>query len=1028
MHKGLLIFFLSIVCIQSINAQSNNSEMPDKSKPRRHYDPILPEASSNKQLIINHSSFNQNTAINCPPNIDFEEGDFNNWRCDTGFVQGVNGFDPITGQQFVSVFGQSPTGLNQVLMTSSMPMNDRHTIIQNLGGVSPLDPYGLFPIYPPNGSNFAVKLGSDLDIPNEGWPGARSERITYTINVPNNATDYSLTYQYAVVFQDPGHVSQNQPRFNVNLFDPITNANVPCGFVEYVADSTIPGFERSSLDPTVWYKAWSPVFINLSRFAGRTLYLQFTTEDCVQGGHWGYAYVDVNGCELTVKAKNSCEIPTRTILSGPEGFATYNWWNSNYTQLLATGQNVISNLGLASNDIVHLEVIPRSGVSCRDTLTTSVTKDTLIYPLASDKTICKDSNVVIGAGVMLNNCTYQWSSNTSITSTNQASVSVLPTANTFYNIIITDTVSNCKFYDTLKVIVNPKPLLNINSQSICAGQSVPLTVTGADSYSWSPSSGLSSILGSSVSANPLTTTNYTVTGNVTATGCKSDTTIVVTVNPKPEASFQIPNSQCLNGNNFSFSSSSTGIINVFNWFFDGVNLQNGNAVNYSFTTSGSHDVKLLVVTDKGCKDSVTHPIQIYPDPVVFVTAAGPLNICQGSTVQLSANVQVGNIQPYSFQWYYNNAIMPGVTQPNITVNQTGEYKVIFTNGNGCSSTSQISSIIVISLPQANINLPTQDFICDMQSVTLSSSYVGLSYQWYLNGNIIPNANLASYNATSPGNYTLMVTSNAGCTNLASGIINLKKYKKPIVDFDYISGCNAPINFNNLSDTSLSGQVSWLWDFGDGTQSTAYNPTHNYIFGNSYSVRLSATPIKCPNLYTASSQIVISPINPSGVRYRTIEALINSNTLLEARLGATTYLWSPSTGLNNPNIQSPIFNHNAQIEYLIKLNFPGNCSTVDTLLVRVQRAINIEVPKAFSPNGDNHNDYLEIFLIGIKELRFFRVFNRWGQLLFETNNISQLWDGTYKGKKQPADTYVWIAEGIDVNGKSVIRRGQTILLR
>ena len=729
-----------VVCFHSINAQSFNSEMPDHSKPRRHYNPIIPEVSSNKQVNITHSSFSQNININCPPNIDFEEGNFNNWRCDTGFVQGVNGFDPITGQQFISVFGQSPTGINQALMTSSMPMNNRHTIIQNLGGASPLDPYGLFPIYPPNGSSFAIKLGSDLDFPNEGWPGARSERITYTINVPNNASDFSLIYNYAVVFQDPGHFSQNQPRFNVNLFDPLTNTNVPCGFVEYVADSTIPGFERSTLDPSVWYKAWAPVFINLSRYAGHTLYLQFTTEDCAQGGHWGYAYVDVNGCELTVKAKNNCDLPPRTILSGPDGFATYNWWNSNFTQLLATGQNATSNVSLAFNDIVHLEVVPRSGVSCRDTITTTVTKDTLIYPSASDKTICKDSNVVIGAGVLVNNYTYQWSSNTNISTTNQASVSVHTNTNTDYNLIVTDTVSKCKFFDTLKVIV-------------------------------------------------------------------------------------------------------------------------------------------------------------FPDPIVSVAPTGSLNICQGSTIQLNATVQSGNIQPSSFQWYFNNAVMPGETQPNITASQSGDYKVIFTNGNGCSSYSQISSVIVNPLPQANINLPSQDFICDMQPLILSTSYAGLSYQWFFNGNIIPNSNQASYNATLSGNYTLQVTSNAGCTNLASGVISLKKYKKPIVDFEYNSGCNATINFNNHSDTSMSGQVNWLWNFGDGTQSTDYNPTHNYISGNNYSVSLSATSIKCPNLYSASSQIVIVPLNPSGIRYRTVDALINTNTLLEARLGASSYLWSPSTGLS-----------------------------------------------------------------------------------------------------------------------------------
>ncbi|MFN9941879.1 MAG: gliding motility-associated C-terminal domain-containing protein, partial [bacterium] len=91
-------------------------------------------------------------------------------------------------------------------------------------------------------------------------------------------------------------------------------------------------------------------------------------------------------------------------------------------------------------------------------------------------------------------------------------------------------------------------------------------------------------------------------------------------------------------------------------------------------------------------------------------------------------------------------------------------------------------------------------------------------------------------------------------------------------------------------------------------------------------------------------------------------------------------------------------------------------------------IDIFVPKGFSPNGDGHNDRLDVFLVGISRLIYFRVFNRWGQLLFETNDPAQLWDGTFNGQKQPLETYVWIAEGIGENGIKIVRRGQTILLR
>ena len=87
---------------------------------------------------------------------------------------------------------------------------------------------------------------------------------------------------------------------------------------------------------------------------------------------------------------------------------------------------------------------------------------------------------------------------------------------------------------------------------------------------------------------------------------------------------------------------------------------------------------------------------------------------------------------------------------------------------------------------------------------------------------------------------------------------------------------------------------------------------------------------------------------------------------------------------------------------------------------------IEVPDVFTPNGDGHNDKLQIFLVGMKQLTLFRVFNRWGQLLFETTDPSQQWDGRYQGKLQPTETYVWTAEGISNRGKKIMKRGQTIL--
>ena len=91
-------------------------------------------------------------------------------------------------------------------------------------------------------------------------------------------------------------------------------------------------------------------------------------------------------------------------------------------------------------------------------------------------------------------------------------------------------------------------------------------------------------------------------------------------------------------------------------------------------------------------------------------------------------------------------------------------------------------------------------------------------------------------------------------------------------------------------------------------------------------------------------------------------------------------------------------------------------------------INIYVPKVFTPNSDGTNDVLKPILVGIQTFHYFSVYNRWGNLIYTTQDPNQGWDGTFKGVAQPVETYLWIAEGIDVNGKKIVQKGMTSLVR
>jgi gliding motility-associated-like protein len=97
-------------------------------------------------------------------------------------------------------------------------------------------------------------------------------------------------------------------------------------------------------------------------------------------------------------------------------------------------------------------------------------------------------------------------------------------------------------------------------------------------------------------------------------------------------------------------------------------------------------------------------------------------------------------------------------------------------------------------------------------------------------------------------------------------------------------------------------------------------------------------------------------------------------------------------------------------------------------VRIFKEKEIYVPKGFSPNGDGNNDKIFPRLVGVRTLTYFKVYNRWGQLLYQTSNINEGWDGTFRGTKQPIETYVWIAEGVDIDNNSIKRTGTFLLLR
>jgi gliding motility-associated-like protein len=280
----------------------------------------------------------------CPPNIGFEAGSFEGWECSIGSISGVTG---------------------DITVMPSGPFPGRHSLLQNTYPQG-LDIYGGFPINCPNGSGYSIQLG------NSGT-GRQAERVSYTFTIPSGQNNYSIIYNYAVVFQNPSHQVWEQPKFTANVYDVTNGAYIGCSSFSFSASANLPGFKESKFRDSVFCKAWTPVTIKLSGYAGRTIRLEFTTNDCTRGGHFGYAYVDVNeNCSSPISGNIQCINDTAQNLTAPFGFAGYRWFNKDFSKVLGTNLSLPLNPVPLPNTVYAVEVTPYPDQGCIDTVYSTI--------------------------------------------------------------------------------------------------------------------------------------------------------------------------------------------------------------------------------------------------------------------------------------------------------------------------------------------------------------------------------------------------------------------------------------------------------------------------------------------------------------------------------------------------------------------------------------------------------------------------------------------------------------------------------
>ncbi len=366
--------------------------------------------------------------------------------------------------------------------------------------------------------------------------------------------------------------------------------------------------------------------------------------------------------------------------------------------------------------------------------------------------------------------------------------------------------------------------------------------------------------------------------------------------------------------------------------------------------------------------------------------------------------------------------------------QPGNYDVRLSilGNNGCLSDTFVQRVVIGSEPVADF-ATAPAVICDDQPVTFEDrSYVAFGtinrWQWDIAGRVNNEASVGpiKFDDAGTGITSLLVSTKEGCISTVT-TKSFEVNKTPEISFTTEDVClGTPARFAAVNQTAGVNISGWNWSLGDGSQHTrSASFSHSYAAGGIYPISVSAT----------SNEGCVSETLTDSVRVFATRANAGRDTILaigEAYQlqgsGGEIYSWAPAIGLSDPNIANPIARFDRDTRLTLTTTTSFGCATTDEVFFKVYKGPAIYVPNVFTPNGDGKNDRFRAVAVGMKEIRYFRVFNRYGQLIFDERNSFNGWDGTINGKAQASGTYVWCISGVDFNGREHVKKGTVTLVR
>ncbi|MBS1772852.1 MAG: PKD domain-containing protein [Bacteroidetes bacterium] len=724
---------------------------------------------------------------------------------------------------------------------------------------------------------------------------------------------------------------------------------------------------------------------------------------------------NANGCvntatvTVTVNAKPNVTASANTAICFGSSTTLTGYGASTYVWTPATGLSCTSCTSpVASPSTTTTYIVTGTDANgCTDTgmvLITVNPKPTV--SAGADQTICSGSSVSLTA---TGATSYTWSPSTGLSCTTCANPTASPTVTTTY--IVTGTNANgCINTDTITVNVNQRPNVSAGSGvSICIGSATTLTATGAATYVWSPSAGLSCTTCASPSASPASTTLYTVTGT-DANGCTNTSTVNVIVNSIPVVTATGGKTMCDGDSAQLLANGATSYV------WTPVTGLSCTTCTNPMAKPGTTTTYIVTGTTNGCSDTGMVIVTVRPKPTV---SAGPdKEVCIGSSIGLLATGANSYVWSPATNLSCTNCAS---TTANPTTNIT--YTVLGTDANGCVNSAQVK-VTVNPLPV--IDAGPDQTICNGSSVKLTATgastytwtpFDGLSCTSCQDPVASPNHNIT---------YSVRGTDNKGCSSKDE--VNVTVIEK------------MPITFGP-GDTICKGESATLY----ATGGTKYSWTPTIGIEDTRAPNIKVAPeqttiyraiVTQGDCFTDTSFITVLVHDLPEVSLGPDVTIGGGNSIqLDAKTNmAVTYAWTPLEYLSCTDCQKPIASPAKATIYSVIVTNEFGCQNKDDIVVNVTcDKTQIYVANTFTPNNDGVNDMFYPQGKGINSVKSFKVFNRWGELMFSRmdmplNDPNAGWDGTFRGTVLKPDVYVYIINAFCESGEPLELKGDISLIR